>query len=340
MKKILKKEIVNKLGELFKEYYPPDRYELNPAILNFSNKETKITIGLEYELPYELRFEISLVKLNPSISRIKKIIFPEIPTGYVLYKLQEAVDNIEEFGYLKKVRYWDIAGVNDCDRIYTDHVNFMNNIGNEFLNRYSTLEGIHNNLNIKFINEFDPNGDMAHYQKGKSFFGDREMLSGLIAAYLVDYDDIDNLIHLYKKLYYHINTHKLIDRVRDYFENNIIVNQNVTVEEKNISIPIEEDDNKKKEIKIPEVAMNQKNEGIEENTDIEVEIKSTSDAVSEYLKGNVEKVKEWIRKDRNELGEFVILLEDAYREEGKELYEEDFIELLDKIYPQKNSPAV
>ena len=337
MKKILKKEIVNKLGELFKEYYPPDRYERDPALLRFSNKETKITIGLEYELPYELRFKISLVKLNPSISRIKEIIFPEIPTGFVLLKLQEAVDNIEEFGYLKKVRYWDITGVNDCDRIYTDHVNFMNNIGNEFLNRYSTLEGIHNNLNIKFINEFDPNGDMAHYQKGKSFFGDREMLSGLIAAYLVDYDDIDNLIHLYKKLHSHINMHKLIDRVRDYFENNIIVNQNVTVGEKNISIPIEEDDNKKKEIKIPEMAMNKKNEGIEENTDIEVEIKSTSDAVSEYLKGNEEKVIEWLKKDRRELGEFVILLEDTYRDDGKELYEEDIFELLEKMYPQKNS---
>jgi len=335
MNKILKKEIYNKIGDLFKEYYPSDEYNFNKPILSFNNSKRKITISKTNEYQNDMHFQIKLFPLNFEISKVKEIIF-QYPI--VFFKLQENVDNINDFGYQQAVSGWTICGVEDCQKMFDDHIDFMGKVGNEFFNRYSSLEGIHNYINIKFLNEFDLNGDYDHYNKIKAFFGfDKVMLAGLIAAYLVGYNEIDNLIYRYKKLHTHVNTHKLIDRISDYFEKDIVM----TIEE----IHAERDAKHKalieKAKQNKEIIQNQVevNKNIEEAEGKEIkEIESTSDAVSLYLKGgNEEKVKEWIRRDKGEIIEFCLLLEETYREDGIELDSNESEIMFKKIYNLVNN---
>jgi hypothetical protein len=218
MDKELKNEIYDQLDNLFSKYYTRDKFQFEKPILRYGNSDFQINLAQTSEYHNDIHFQITLVAIDKNICEIKKILFIDNPTSYILFKLQENIGDIEVFGYQTSVSGWSLYGVEDCKRIYDDHVQFMEQVGHAFLNRYSSLEGIHQFLNLKYLNEFDPDGDIDHYRKIKSFFGEREILSGLIASYLINYEDIERLIYQYKLLYKHKNMDVLLDKVVDYFK--------------------------------------------------------------------------------------------------------------------------
>lgn len=202
---------------MFSKYYIRDKFQFEKPILRYGNSDFQIRLGQTSEYHNDIHFQIKLFIINSNIIVIKKEIFP-LDAPIVIYKLQENIKDVDYFGYQQSVSGWSLYGVEDCKRMYDDHVQFMEQVGHAFLNRYSSLEGIHQFLNLKYLNEFDPDGDIDHYRKIKSFFGEREILSGLIAAYLINFEDIERLIYQYKLLYKHKNMDEKLDKVVDYFK--------------------------------------------------------------------------------------------------------------------------
>lgn len=215
MNKELKNEIYDRLEDLFSMYYKRDKFQFEKPILRFSNSGFSIQLSQKSEYHDNINFQIPIIVMNNKISQIKELI--EV-SPIVFMKLQEKVEKLDDFAYQAFYMAWTLYGVEDCKRMYDDHVQFMEQVGHAFLNRYSSLEGIHQFLNLKYLNEFDPDGDIDHYRKIKSFFGEREILSGLIAAYLINFEDIERLIYQYKLLYKHKNMDEKLDKVVDYFK--------------------------------------------------------------------------------------------------------------------------
>lgn len=218
MKKEQKKIILDEISTRFIPFYDNLGFEFDRKLLKFRKDEQIVMLEPEAEYEARIIFAISLSTQNDKIKLIKDKIFPEIPTSLTTYKLQENTLDITQFGYQQYYKGWSISNSNDIIAMLEDHKLFMANCGFQFLTSFSKLDGIHENLNLRILNEHEELKNTMD-SKLRSYIGDREILSGLITAFLINFDRIEKLVGCYKKLYQSENIDLLIDRVVNYFKN-------------------------------------------------------------------------------------------------------------------------
>lgn len=103
--------------------------------------------------------------------------------------------------------------------IVTDHMIFMEKVGFNFFKSLNTLQGVNDFINCRILNGGgDFFGSEDQQVVLKKFFDKREVLSGLISAYLTKNPEIDELLCRYRRLF-EGNNYILDDvhKIEDYF---------------------------------------------------------------------------------------------------------------------------
>ena len=217
MNKEKKNYLLNEVSSQFIPFYHSLGFVFDRRIMEFKKNEQIVLLEPEAEYEAKIIFAISLSTQHEEIRLIKDKIFPEIPSSLTTYKLQENVLDITRFGYKQFYKGWSISNSSDIIAMFKEHKLFMENCGFKFLTRFSNLNSIHENLNLKVLNNCN---ELKNTTKNelKGYIGEREILSGLITAFLIDFDGINRLIECYKNLYQSNNMNTLIDKVSNYFK--------------------------------------------------------------------------------------------------------------------------
>jgi hypothetical protein len=232
MDKASKKDLVNKLILKLEGYYlkygfayiknGATRFEKNDLITFWGPSAENID-----SLRFMPSFSVQIKQINSIIDKL----FPD-SRHTTIYRVQ-SLELCEELGikdYDSKYIYRDINGSvysyrvekeTNLDPIVADHINFMNKVGFPFFAKVDTLEGINDFLNNRILQ-----GDLAYFQSEERIkelkldFAQREVLSGVTTAYLLDSPHIEELLHRYR-IFFAGNNYVLepMEKVVDYFNN-------------------------------------------------------------------------------------------------------------------------
>jgi hypothetical protein len=234
MDKASKKDLVSRLFLNLKEYYLNNGFTyIKTGANRFEKNELMVYLGPSAEHIDSLIFRPGFRVHNIKIGKVLKKLFPEqIGIEITIVRLQ-SLELCEELGikdYDSKYIYRDINGSvysyqvekeTNLDPIVADHINFLNLVGFPFFAKVDTLEGINDFLNNRILQ-----GDLAYFQSEERIkelkldFAQREVLSGVTTAYLLDSPHIEELLHRYR-IFFAGNNYVLepMEKVVDYFNN-------------------------------------------------------------------------------------------------------------------------
>jgi len=173
---------------------------------------------------------------NINIGKVLKKLFPEqIGIEITMSRMQspELITemNISDFtsDYIYVSTHgssilYSIEKDTNLDPIVADHINFMNKVGLPFFTKVDSIEGINDFLNNRILK-----GDLAYFQSEervkelKPYFAQREVLSGITSAFLLNSQFIEELLHRYR-LFFSGNNYVLepMEKVVEHFTKNTV----------------------------------------------------------------------------------------------------------------------
>jgi hypothetical protein len=148
-------------------------------------------------------------------------LFPQAK-NLTIYKVQGS-ELAQEIGlfedYKEEEMFYKVESNDDFENIVTDHMMFMEKVGFNFFKNFNTLQGVNDFINCRVLN-----GDREFFESEdqkialKKFFDKREVLSGVISAYLISNPEMDELLNRYRILF-EGNDYILDDvkKIEDYF---------------------------------------------------------------------------------------------------------------------------
>lgn len=232
MNKSDKKNLTNKVLNKLESFYNTNGFSIVEGRAIYKRDDQFVFWGASSthidSLTFRPRFRIE----NKKIGNILTTLFPDqIGVNITLTREQSCEMlrelNIEDFisDYIithddgSKSYYYSIEKNMLLDPIVADHINFMDRVGLPFLDRLNSLKGINDYINCKLLNRDREYFMLEDHQEGlKKFFDKREVLSGVVSAYLTNNPEIDELLERYQILFEGNNyILKDVEKIREYF---------------------------------------------------------------------------------------------------------------------------
>ncbi len=227
--KKLREKVLLSLESRFHEY----GFTLKVKPATFENSEAFIHWGPTRTFPDALIFRPWIRIENKEIKKILKTLFPSEFAFNTIVRTQGSsfahemnvwdMDN-SPFNFQDEngsSYYYRIEHDTDLDVICEDHFRFMSLVGFPFIDKLNSLDGvnayINNRVLAKEIGSFQREEDLLQVRK---FFDKREVLSGAIAAHLLEKDNLEELLRRYRILF-EGNSYILtdLDKVIQHFSN-------------------------------------------------------------------------------------------------------------------------
>lgn len=215
MKKSDKKNLTNKVLKQLYSFYDTNGFKVVKGRAIFKRDDQLVFLGASSthidSLTIRPRFRIE----NKIIGDVLTAIFPgQIGTKITLAR-EQSVEmlrelDVEDFAsnYIithndgSKSYYYNIEKNTVLKPIVADHINFMEKVGLPFFDRLNSIEGISDYINCKLLD-----GDREYFRLNnqqealKKFFDKREVLSGVVSAYLTNNSEIEELLERYEILF-------------------------------------------------------------------------------------------------------------------------------------------
>lgn len=228
-----KQNLTNLLVSKLDEFYLINGFERKiKGASRFENKELTVFWGATAEYSTSLVFRPWFRVINEKLSEILKKLFPnQIGIEFTIVRVQspELIEELEIENYISNYihksahgvsYYYSIEKDTPLDPIVEDHINFMTNVGMPFLKKVNTLDGINEYINGRFLKgDLDYFGSEERKKELQPYFSQREVLSGITSAYLINNSDIDKLLNRYR-IFFKGNNYVLepMEKVVKYLE--------------------------------------------------------------------------------------------------------------------------
>ena len=225
----LTEKVINTLAPL----YAKEGFRLEKKKNNFIKGDFKVLWGVSSTHIDSVIFRPQLRVENGIIKKILKEVFPH-SVGHITTARSQSTKLLDEIGvddfssnFITKhddgsiSYYYDIENDANLEPIVEDHFCFMNKAGFQLFNNMSTMEGINDYINSRVLTGTRENFLSEDRQSElKIFFDKREVLSGVISAYMIKNPKIDQLLERYRILF-EGNDYILEDiaKVEEYFKN-------------------------------------------------------------------------------------------------------------------------
>ncbi|OQD43420.1 hypothetical protein BUL40_06205 [Croceivirga radicis] len=232
MNKKLNQEIKSKVTDALSDYYINQGFKLKKSTKEFLKGDFSVFWGESSKGVDSVVFRPSITLENKEISNIQSVIFPESLKNNTIVRVLD-LDFAEEFGVGDfespfvdnhgldgKSYYYRVAIDTNVEPIVSDHIRFMESIGLPFIEKLSSLEGIHEYINERVLKVDDALLKIDEKQKElKKGYGKREVLSGVVVSYLLKRGDT-NLLLKRIKLLFEGNDYVLNDvrKIEEYFK--------------------------------------------------------------------------------------------------------------------------
>ncbi len=199
-KKELKQGLYNSLYEKYSSY----SFKLQKTKGLFQKGEFTVHWGGPIVYSDSLHFQPKLSVNNREVFKVLSSLFPQAK-NLTIYKVQgsELAQEVGLFGDCKEEEiFYKVESNDDIENIVTDHMMFMEKVGFNFFKNFNTLQGVNDFINCRVLN-----GDREFFESEdqkvalKKFFDKREVLSGVISAYLINNPEIDELLYRYRILF-------------------------------------------------------------------------------------------------------------------------------------------
>ncbi|MBK8503103.1 MAG: hypothetical protein IPL46_13345 [Saprospiraceae bacterium] len=208
-------ELRNKVLEKLEPFYKEHGFKLVRKLANFKNMDSVVMWGESSihidSLTFRPRFKVE----NRKIGSVLAAIFPNVIGISITIVRSQSIDLIKEVStenfesdFLitqsdgSKSYYYSVEMDSNLDPIIQDHVNFMIDFGFPFLDKLSSLKGINDYINCRVISgDRDYFGSEGRQFELKKYFDKREVLSGVVSAYLTKNPEIDERLERYRILF-------------------------------------------------------------------------------------------------------------------------------------------
>ncbi|MCO5277387.1 MAG: hypothetical protein M9911_05310 [Saprospiraceae bacterium] len=206
----LLKVIIEKLEPFYKLY----NFKFQEKRVYFYKDEWLCFWGPASEHIDSLTFRPWFRLTNKKIKTILQLLFPDEIGGEITIVRHQSPEMLIELGivgyqsnYIEKYESgclyaYHIDEETLLDPIINDHINYMKNVALPFFEKLETISGIDSFLNDRILL-----GDETFFQEKerqnllKKYFEKREVLSGIVSAYLVSNPHLEELIHRYHLLW-------------------------------------------------------------------------------------------------------------------------------------------
>lgn len=232
MQKKVVQEINDKILDSISSFYVNNGFKLKKNLSKFIKNDFTIYWGETSKGMDSLVFRPSITLKNKEISNVQSIVFPESLKNNTIVRVLD-LDFAKEFGVGDfespfvndhgadgKSYYYRVEIDTDVEPIASDHIRFMDLIGLPFIEKLSSLEGIHEYINERVLKVDHASLKTDEKQKElKKGYGKREVLSGVVASHLLKREDTNLLLRKIKLLFegndYILND---LQKVEQYFE--------------------------------------------------------------------------------------------------------------------------
>lgn len=216
-----KKELKQGLYNSLYESYSGHSFKLQKTKGLFQKGEFTVHWGGPVVYSDSLHFQPKLSVNNKGVFRVLNNLFPQAK-NLTIYKVQGS-ELAHEMGlsedYNEEEIFYKVESSDDFKSIVADHMIFMEKVGFNFFKNLNTLSGINDFINCRVLN-----GERDYFRSEdqqvtlKKFFDKREVLSGIISAYLINNPEIDELLYRYRTLF-EGNNYILDDvkKIEEYF---------------------------------------------------------------------------------------------------------------------------
>lgn len=234
MNKKVVQEINDKILDAISSFYLNHGYKLKRGLSKFIKNDFTIYWGETSKGIDSLVFRPSIRLENKEISNVLSVVFPESLKNNTIVRVLD-LDFAKEFGFCDfespfvndhgvdgKSYYYRVKIDTDVEPIVSDHIRFMELIGFPFIEKLSSLEGIHEYINERIFRVDDILLKSEEKQQElKKGYGKTEVLSGVVTAYILKEKDTELLLKRIKLLF-EGNTYILDDvlKVEKYFNGN------------------------------------------------------------------------------------------------------------------------
>lgn len=233
MNKSDKKELTNRLLTRLDDFYLNRGFKRLKKITGYERAEIFILWGASSTHIDSLTFRPWFKVENKKISDILSVLFPNQVGVNITLTREQSVEMIRELNVndfnssfivvhpdSSNSYFYSIEKDTQLDPIVNDHINFMNKVGLPFFEKVKTLEDIDTYLNGRILKINKELFESEYNQiELKKYYGKREILSGLVSAFLVHNKDIQELIERYNFLFagnhYILND---VDKIVQYFD--------------------------------------------------------------------------------------------------------------------------
>ena len=206
------KELRRKVHKELSLYYIQHGFDLDKKKGLFIKGVFNVLWGVSAKYSTCIYFRPSFSINNVNINKVLSEIFPE-QKNLTIYKVQgrdlAREFNCNDYDYLGDKLYdidqgasYKVDEKSDIRQIVTDHIQYMEKVGFSFFDQLSSVEGINNFINNRIIEVDQEIFDSLSYRKKlEGFFDKREVLSGVVSAFLINNQEIQLLLVRYRDLF-------------------------------------------------------------------------------------------------------------------------------------------
>ncbi|MFZ1788721.1 MAG: hypothetical protein WAT92_10440 [Saprospiraceae bacterium] len=235
MNKSDKLELTSNLLAKLDPYYSSKGFTRTKKITGYQKEESQVLWGpLSIHID-SLTFRPWFKFENKDCSNVFKLLFPnEIGVNTTLIRSQSLelceelnVNNFKSEYMIENPHgisyYYSIEKSTILDPIIDDHINYMNMIGLVLFEKVNSLQGVNHFLNNSILSiDRDSFYSKAHMETFKKFIDKRDVLNGIVSAYLIKDPDLEEILERYKLLF-NGNNYILNDvmKIEEYFINKV-----------------------------------------------------------------------------------------------------------------------
>ncbi|NQY08294.1 MAG: hypothetical protein HRT71_02095 [Flavobacteriales bacterium] len=233
MDKKQSQEIKRNVIDAISSFYIDNSFKLKKATSEFKKNGFSIFWGESSKGVDSIVFRPQIMLENKEISDVLSSVFPNSVVNDTIIRVQ-GLSFAEEFGFSNfessfvndhgadgKSYYYRVEIDTDIEPIVSDHIRFMELIGLPFIEKISSLEGVHEYINERLLSVDDASLKTEEKQQElKRFFSKTEVLSSVVTSYILKGRDTNLLLERIKFLF-EGNDYVLDDvqKVEEYFAN-------------------------------------------------------------------------------------------------------------------------